>query len=559
LQIAIQRKNCDDLSAAADHLSHTLQRGPPSGFPRFLLPPTPNAEFEEWFRYLPNVFEFDADHLRCFLNVVVSSGRVAFTKALLDTQKPSFPNVTKLSLHGRSNHNKNWDVGQILQCFKLLPESCVSMSEFEAFDYESPAFGPNCALAILKNLPVERTCIQTLTLHRFSVNDDVLEFCCHQFPSLTCLDVGNNEILQNVPAAIHLLSHLVTLNLHNCSNLTSLPDEMLKLRPTLVNILGHGCSAITFPPKDIFLKGKNHIFQFLQDAEKAKPLRRVKVVFLGNGRSGKTSLLRALAKKPLRPGDVGPDSTKGVTVNALDKELQPGFLEKCFERLPDIKYWDFAGQLEYSAAHDFFLSNRQAVYVIIFSVTDDRDSQMDQVVCVTSLMYVHCFFALNNDVNQVLAAYRIFAGVAACALLYCGDQSRRDSWLLGRCEEETGCYRKRHAQCGHELPRPVGFGYDQFFICYCYGHTPALLSHEKGAKTAYEAFMPVYIRRRSSITQSTPLSRPIQTFSRCCFKTPATAIRPSNCGAEVCQWQGIRLTGRITHQRAEPAGTPSVA
>ena len=50
-----------------------------------------------------------------------------------------------------------------------------------------------------------------------------------------------------------------------------------------------------------------------------------------------------------------------------------------FEQLPEITYWDFAGQLEYSAAHDFFLSSRQAVYVIVFSVVDDRDSQIHQV------------------------------------------------------------------------------------------------------------------------------------------------------------------------------------
>ena len=106
---------------------------------------------------------------------------------------------------------------------------------------------------------------------------------------------------------------------------------------------------------------------------------------LGNGRSGKTSLLRALAKQPLQPGDAGPDSTVGVSVDTLQQQLKPGFLRSVFQRLPDITYWDFAGQLEYSAAHDFFLSSRQAVYVIIFSVMEDRDAQMHQVACVPAL------------------------------------------------------------------------------------------------------------------------------------------------------------------------------
>jgi GTPase SAR1 family protein len=118
-------------------------------------------------------------------------------------------------------------------------------------------------------------------------------------------------------------------------------------------------------------------------------LKRLKVLFLGNGRSGKTSLLRALAKQPLQAGDAGPSSTVGVSVSTLDEELKPGFFEKLVEplwqeQLPDMAYWYFAGQLEYSAAHDFFLSTRQAVYGIIYSVMDDRESQMHQVACVVA-------------------------------------------------------------------------------------------------------------------------------------------------------------------------------
>jgi len=423
------------------------------------------------------------DDALALLDVVVASGRFAFIQPLLDAQTLS---VTKLRLDGR---DKNYDTGQILQCFRLLRESnvCVSMSAFEACNYESASFGPTSALAILKNLPVDRTRIQTLKLQRFAVNDAVMEFCCKQFPSLTCLDVENNEVLRNVPAAIHLLSRLITLNLRNCSNLMSLPDELLKLSPTLTTISADGCDAITFPPKSTCLQGRNAILKFLRDAESAKPLRRVKVLFLGNGRSGKTSLLGALAKQPLRPGDAGPVSTKGVSVNTLGEELKPGFLERVFKQLPEITYWDFAGQLEYSAAHDFFISSRQAVYVIIFSVTDDRDSQMNQVACVTSLPHLHRLFAFSNAACQVLAAHRVLARVAACAFLYCGHQGGPDPWQLGRCDEEASSHRRRHAQCCHKLLWPVGAGDDIVLICDCHGLAPALCAFEEGAERALEA------------------------------------------------------------------------
>ena len=103
----------------------------------------------------------------------------------------------------------------------------------------------------------------------------------------------------------------------------------------------------------------------------------------------------------------------------------------------ELSWWDFAGQLEYSAAHDFFISSRQAVYVIIFSVTDDRDSQMNQVACASRLPFSDCFFTLNNAACQVLAAHRVLARVAACAFLYCGDQGGPDPWQLGRFQGRT--------------------------------------------------------------------------------------------------------------------------
>jgi hypothetical protein len=310
------------------------------------------------------------------LNVTVSRGRFSFAKELILEWK--WRALTKLTLDGQRSM---YDVGGIVACFKVLRESgvCFCLSEFEARNYQSSSFGPSSAIAVLKNLPVERSRMRCLKLQQFAVSDEVIEFCCQQFPSLTCLDVSNNEMVYNMPAAVQLLTGLTALNLSKCINLVSLPDELLELRTTLTTVACQFCSSVKFPPASICLKGKDEIFKFLSAAASAKPLKRVKVMFLGNGRCGKTSLLRALAHEPLKLGDVGPDSTIGVSMDTLEKKLKPGFLDKSLGRVPKISYWDFAGQLEYSAAHDFFLSSRQAVYVIVFSVVDDRDSQIHQV------------------------------------------------------------------------------------------------------------------------------------------------------------------------------------
>ena len=101
-------------------------------------------------------------------------------------------------------------------------------------------------------------------------------------------------------------------------------------------------------------------------------------MFLGNGRSGKTSMLRTLAKMPLKPDE---KSTRGVTVNAFADDLKPGyFTKKKIGQDLELSFWDFAGQLEYSAAHEFFLSDRQAVYVVVYSVLDDDESIQQQLL-----------------------------------------------------------------------------------------------------------------------------------------------------------------------------------
>ena len=89
-------------------------------------------------------------------------------------------------------------------------------------------------------------------------------------------------------------------------------------------------------------------------------------------------MLRTLAKLPLQPDE---RSTRGVTVDAFAEHLKPNVFDKWnYDRDLELSFWDFAGQLEYSAAHQLFLSTRQAVYVAVYSVLDDSESIMQQLL-----------------------------------------------------------------------------------------------------------------------------------------------------------------------------------
>ena len=208
-------------------------------------------------------------------------------------------------------------------------------------------------------------------------NDDaaeaVLSRCC---TGLTCLSLKGAAELKQLPGSMSRLSRITSLNIDGCIEMYSLP-MWLKTFTSLTELSHKDCN-IQYPPKP-YLEDVVKMRRFMVEAARdAKPWRRLKVVFLGNGRSGKTSLLRALARLEL---DGDERSTRGVTVDSFADKLQPNLYDKLFAGVKlDLSFWDFAGQLEYSASHDFFMSSKQAVYVIVFSAMDDGESQQQQLL-----------------------------------------------------------------------------------------------------------------------------------------------------------------------------------
>jgi len=195
------------------------------------------------------------------------------------------------------------------------------------------------------------------------------------------LEISESDIKEFPPifnlTDLPWLSSLRQLTLKGCKELYSLPECIADMRDIQV-ISGLESCNVQYPPKSS-QKTVKDIKNFFDDVRRGSVVwRRLKVVFLGNGRSGKTSLLRALAKLPFN-GDE--QSTRGVEVDSFAKNLQPNVFDKVLDDVDlDLSFWDFAGQLEYSASHDFFMSNRQALYVVVFSLTDDLETQEQQLL-----------------------------------------------------------------------------------------------------------------------------------------------------------------------------------
>lgn len=88
-----------------------------------------------------------------------------------------------------------------------------------------------------------------------------------------------------------------------------------------------------------------------------------KLIFVGNGRVGKTSLSKVLAGENFDPGE---NSTHGVRIKSWPVQLPDG-------RNLKINVWDFGGQEVYHNTHRFFLTTR-ALYMLVWDKTAQEDA-----------------------------------------------------------------------------------------------------------------------------------------------------------------------------------------
>ncbi len=193
---------------------------------------------------------------------------------------------------------------------------------------------------------------------------------------LVHLGLGRNRFTE-VPEAVFALRKLLILDLED-NYLTAVPDavsnltklEELGLRgnqisclPTAVADLSR-LSTLTLsgnplvsPPPEIAVGGTNSVIEFLK-ARRAgtEPMWASKVLVVGEGGVGKTSLVKALAGTEY---DHNEPSTHGIRIEHLDlpHPTHPGVEMQ-------LNAWDFGGQEIYHATHQFFLSNRSLFLLV---------------------------------------------------------------------------------------------------------------------------------------------------------------------------------------------------
>ena len=127
---------------------------------------------------------------------------------------------------------------------------------------------------------------------------------------------------------------------------------------------------LTNPPPEIVKQGNKAILNYLAEREKGgvDHLYEAKMLVLGEGRAGKTSLLTRLYRRG-QPLPAESDTTRGIDISRQEFKLSNG-------RSFRLNVWDFGGQQIYHATHQFFLTHR-SLYVLLDDTCKDHKSVSD--------------------------------------------------------------------------------------------------------------------------------------------------------------------------------------
>ena len=207
---------------------------------------------------------------------------------------------------------------------------------------DSLKFPPSLTCLYLSGIPIEEAFVESI---------------CKQCPGLRELYLQRTSV-HHLPDALTLLTRLSVISVEGCRDLENLPFVLVDMQSLTRILVDEDCSRLGFPPIATAIEGKDRIIAFLQEARTGTEIfKRLKLIFLGNGRGGKTSFLRFTLQDEAFSGSS--PSTRGVDIISAKKMKK--LLEGSESQDVELSCWDFAGQLEYSAVHDYFMSAQQAV------------------------------------------------------------------------------------------------------------------------------------------------------------------------------------------------------
>ena len=234
-----------------------------------------------------------------------------------------------------------------------LPTEIAALTKLATLDLRSNQ---------LTQLPAEIGQLSNLTELSLSNNQlTQLPAEIGQLSNLTTLDLRSNQ-LTKLPAEIGQLSNLTTLVLKD-NQLTRLPAEIGQLSNLTTLVLKNNQLPI---PLEILEKHDapttivNFYIEYL--AGQKKSLNEAKLLIVGQGSVGKTSLMNRLLHNYFNPHE---NKTEGISI-------QPWQVEDI-----QLNVWDFGGQEIMHATHQFFLTKRSLYLLVLDTRLREEENRLD--------------------------------------------------------------------------------------------------------------------------------------------------------------------------------------
>ncbi len=199
----------------------------------------------------------------------------------------------------------------------------------------------------------------------------------------------HNNRLRSLPAEIGRLGRLLTLILHH-NAITHLPPEVGDLRQLRQLDLRHN-QLVSLPPEigqlarletldvsenplalppEILARTDNPtaiVTYYLEHLDGRKqPLNEAKMVLVGQGGVGKTSLVKRLTQDSYDPWE---SKTQGIAIQAWPIRIN--------ETRIQLNVWDFGGQEIMHATHQFFLTKRTLYLLVLDSRLSEEENRLE--------------------------------------------------------------------------------------------------------------------------------------------------------------------------------------
>lgn len=172
--------------------------------------------------------------------------------------------------------------------------------------------------------------------------------------------VNFKSLIDFLPEAIESYDSLTSINVSNNKYITSLPIKSLCQLELLEELECTNCPSLLSPPPEVCLQGGKAVMNFIREVNSnGQPNKSITIFLIGNGESGKTSILSALRSKSNTSESIDTDSrTVGIDISTWS-----------LQDAEDIEFtvYDMAGQSVYRDTHTFFVG-RRALYLFIWKL-----------------------------------------------------------------------------------------------------------------------------------------------------------------------------------------------